>query len=100
LVNGAQTVRIHGQDIRVRAKIIKIDGLSAHADGNEIIAWLSHFKLAPVRTFITHGEPASADGLRIKIERELNWSCEVPEHLSCYHIEGRQVRRAQAHLKK
>ncbi len=100
LVNGAQTVRIHGQDIRVRAKIIKIDGLSAHADGNEIIAWLSHFKLAPIRTFITHGEPASADGLRIKIERELNWSCEVPEHLSCYHIEGQQVRRAQAHLKK
>ena len=99
LVNGAPTVRIHGQDIRVRAKIIKIDGLSAHADANEIIAWLHHFKLAPTRTFITHGEPASADGLRLKIEQELNWSCEVPEHLSCYHIEGTQVRHVKTHIK-
>lgn len=97
LINGATTVRIHGQDIRVRARIVKIDGLSAHADANEIIAWLSNFKPAPICTFITHGEPASADGLRLKIERELNWSCEVPEHLSCYHIEGKQSAPIKAH---
>lgn len=99
MINGAQVVRIHGQDIRVRASVVKIDGLSAHADGNEIIAWLKHFKLAPIQTFITHGEPAGADGLRLKIERELNWQCEVPEHLSCYHIEHRQVRPIKACLR-
>lgn len=92
MVNGAQVVRIHGQDIQIRANVVKIDGLSAHADCNEIIAWLDHFKPAPIQTFITHGEPAAADGLRIKIERELNWKCEVPEHLSCYHIDSKQVR--------
>ena len=99
LINGAPTVRIHGQDIRVRAKIVKIDGLSAHADANEIIAWCQHFKPAPIRTFITHGEPASADGLRLKIERELKWSCEVPEHLSCYHIEGKRTEPIKEHTK-
>lgn len=91
LVNGASVVRIHGQDIRVRATVVKIDGLSAHADCNELIAWMKAFKLAPVRTFITHGEPAASDALRQKIERELNWACEVPEHLSCYQIEGKKM---------
>jgi metallo-beta-lactamase family protein len=91
MVNGAQFVRIHGQDIRVRAKVVKIDGLSAHADSDEIIAWLKHIKNPPLRTFITHGEAAAADGLRIKIERELNWRCEVPEHLSCYQIEKKHI---------
>jgi metallo-beta-lactamase family protein len=91
MVNGAQFVRIHGQDIRIRAKVVKIDGLSAHADSEEIIAWLKHIKNPPLRSFITHGEPAAADALRIKIERELNWACEVPEHLSCYQIESKKI---------
>jgi metallo-beta-lactamase family protein len=100
MVNGAATVRIHGQDITIRAKIVKIDGLSAHADCNEIINWLHHFKPAPSRTFITHGEPAAADGLRLKIERELKWSCEVPEHLGCYEIAGNQVRSIKPCLRE
>lgn len=91
MVNGAQWVRIHGQDVRIRAKVVKIDGLSAHADSEEILAWLKHIKTPPLRTFITHGEPAAADALRIKIERELNWACEVPEHLSCYQIENKNI---------
>jgi metallo-beta-lactamase family protein len=91
MVNGAPFVRIHGQDVHVRASVVKIDGLSAHADGSDIITWLKHFKTPPLRTFITHGEPAAADSLRQKIERELGWRCEVPEHLSYYQIEGKHI---------
>ncbi|CAN5782097.1 hypothetical protein BH11PSE12_BH11PSE12_29850 [soil metagenome] len=98
IVNGAQSIRLHGQDVRVRASVVKIDGLSAHADGNEIISWLKHFKSAPKRTFITHGEPASADAMRIKIERILEWDCEVPEHLSSYCIEGNQISAIKVHF--
>jgi metallo-beta-lactamase family protein len=67
---------------------VQIDGLSAHGDYEEILAWLKHLKHAPNCTFITHGEPAAADHLRQKLERDLKWRCEVPEHLSCYQIEG------------
>ncbi|MBI3286118.1 MAG: MBL fold metallo-hydrolase [Burkholderiales bacterium] len=91
MVNGAATVRIHGQDVRIRAKVVQVGGLSAHADYNEILAWLKHMKTPPLRTFITHGEPPAADSLRQKIERELGWHCEVPEHMSCYSIDGQKM---------
>jgi metallo-beta-lactamase family protein len=93
MLSGAQFVRIHGEDIPIRARVLKIDGLSAHADSQEIIAWLKQCKQTPTTTFITHGEPAGADGLRQKIERELHWKCEVPEHLSTYMIGGKKMMR-------
>ena len=80
LASGAPTVRIHGQDVPVRAEVVMIDTLSAHADEGEIMQWLRGFERAPRRTFITHGEPAAADALRQRIERELHWSC----HMPCY----------------
>jgi metallo-beta-lactamase family protein len=81
LAAGAKTIRIHGQDVRVRAEVVQLDDMSSHADRGEIVQWLHGFERAPRRTFITHGEPAAADALRLKIERELRWACEVPYYL-------------------
>ncbi|HEY8049176.1 MAG TPA: MBL fold metallo-hydrolase [Ramlibacter sp.] len=78
---GAQTIRIHGQDVHVRAEVVQLDDMSSHADRGEILEWLRGLDRAPGRTFITHGEPAAADALRQKIERELRWQCEVPFYL-------------------
>lgn len=91
LVNGAETVRIHGQDVRVRAKIVQITDLSAHADYREMLAWLAQLKQMPQKVFVTHGEPAAADALRRRIEHELSWPCTVPEHMSCYYAEGQRL---------
>ncbi|MDE2431164.1 MAG: MBL fold metallo-hydrolase, partial [Burkholderiales bacterium] len=100
MVNGASTVRIHGQDIRIRAKVSQIGGLSAHADYEEMLSWLKHIKHAPAFTFVTHGEPAAADSLRQKIERELKWKSEVPEHLSVYEIDGKKVTCLQQKIRE
>lgn len=81
LVGGASTVRIHGEDIPVRAEVSSLDSLSAHADAGEIIDWLRGFKSPPRQTFITHGEPSAADAMRQRIERELHWPCHVPYYL-------------------
>ncbi len=81
IAGGAATVRIHGQDVPVRAQVAMLDTLSAHADGAEIVQWLRGFHAAPRRTFITHGEPAAADAMRQRIERELHWSCHLPYYL-------------------
>ena len=54
--------------------------LSAHADADEIMAWLRISARRPSMTFITHGEPAAADALRHRIEEELGWACTVPEY--------------------
>jgi metallo-beta-lactamase family protein len=80
MVAGARTVRIHGQDVPVRAEVAVLDQLSAHADAEEIIGWMRGFGRPPRRVFITHGEPAASDALRQRIERDLGWVCTVPEH--------------------
>ncbi|GLU33761.1 MBL fold metallo-hydrolase [Trinickia caryophylli] len=77
----ATSVKIHGEYVPVRAAIESVPALSAHADYNEVLSWLSGFEAAPRRTFVTHGEPAAADALRRRIAETLHWPCEVPTYL-------------------
>jgi metallo-beta-lactamase family protein len=81
MVSGAEEVKIHGSYIPVRAEIVALGNLSAHADADEIMAWLKGFEKPPRRTFVTHGEPPAADALRLRIQDELGWDVHVPEHL-------------------
>jgi metallo-beta-lactamase family protein len=80
LVSGAESIRIHGDDVPVRAEIANLNMLSAHADADELLRWLRGFTAPPRQTFITHGEPGPAEALRQRIEAELGWSCVVPQH--------------------
>lgn len=80
LKDGAHAVRIHGQDVTVRARIASLESMSAHADATEILRWLSHFKQPPALTCLVHGEPGPMDVLRARIERELGWTVRTPEH--------------------
>jgi metallo-beta-lactamase family protein len=78
LVAGATAIKMHGQYVPVRAEIANLQMLSAHADADEIMAWLRNFEAPPRLTFVTHGEPSAADALRHRIEEELGWACRVP----------------------
>lgn len=80
MVAGADTVKIHGELVPVRAQVLEIDNLSAHADSNEMLSWLAHFKMPPKKLFITHGEPEAAEALRARISQDLGWPCQVPEY--------------------
>ena len=86
MVAGAPTVKIHGQQVAVRAQVEQISNLSAHADYSEILRWMAGFKKAPRKTFITHGEPDAADAMRKHIETELGWACEVPHYLQSVEL--------------
>ena len=81
MVAGANAIKIHGDYVPVRAEVIQIENLSAHADANEILGWLSNFQAPPKKIFITHGEADAADALRVRIEERLKWTCCVPEYL-------------------
>ena len=87
IVGGATSVRIHGQDVPIRAEVASLDNLSAHADAMEIVQWMRGFSTVPQQTFITHGEPVAADAMRQRIERELRWSCRVPEYLESVSLD-------------
>ena len=80
LASGATEVKIHGEYVPVRAEVVKMDSMSAHADYSEILEWLRSFKRAPKRTFVTHGEPAAADEMRRRIEETFGWAVRVPEY--------------------
>lgn len=80
LVAGAKEVKIHGGWHAVRAEVLNMGMLSAHADADEIMRWLSGFEQPPLRTFIVHGEPDASDTLRQRIEEKLGWNVHIPEH--------------------
>lgn len=80
MVAGAETIKIFGEYVPVRAKVANLEMLSAHADADEILRWLKTAARPPRMTFVTHGEPAASDALRHRIEEELGWNCVVPEH--------------------
>jgi metallo-beta-lactamase family protein len=56
LVDGAETVAIHGQEIRVRAQIHQLQGMAAHADRDELLRWCQALPGRPERIFLNHGE--------------------------------------------
>jgi metallo-beta-lactamase family protein len=80
LVDGAKEIKIHGQIIRVAARIEKIDSMSAHADRSEILRWLATFPGPPTRLCLVHGEPGPMDALKSTIEQRLGWPVHTPEH--------------------
>lgn len=80
IVNGEKEIKIQGQMISVRAQVESLGNLSAHADYNEILGWLNHFRKPPKKIFITHGEPDSSNSLKTKIEQRFGWNCIVPEY--------------------
>lgn len=82
LVAGEPTVRLFGEDVPVRARVSHLEGYSGHADANGLMQWLRGSGHAPEQTFVIHGERASSDALRSRIQSELRWAhVRVPEHM-------------------
>lgn len=81
MINGKTDIKIFGQSIPVKAEIQVLSNMSAHADYEEILQWLSNFNHHPRKVFITHGEPEAAHALKEKIEEQYKWPCEVPTYL-------------------
>lgn len=79
LVEGAETVRMFGEDIEVNAKIHTLGGFSAHGDQRDLRYWLRSFGHFPKTVFMTHGDKEIAIGFATNIRTELRLNVEVPE---------------------
>ncbi|MGG7037097.1 MAG: MBL fold metallo-hydrolase RNA specificity domain-containing protein, partial [Flavobacterium sp.] len=78
LLDGATEIKIYGRYYPVLAKILEIEGLSAHADQKGLLNWLSDLGTKPQKVFLVHGENQPADELRIKIQETYGFDCVVP----------------------
>lgn len=88
LLEGEPEIKIHGEMIPVRARIERIDSLSAHADQGEILRWLRTFRQPPRRTFVVHGEPHASRSLARKIESEMGWEVTIPSLGETFSLDG------------
>jgi metallo-beta-lactamase family protein len=81
LLAGQTQIKIHGDWLTVRAEVCALDGLSGHADRQDLLDWILALPRAPRHVYLMHGEPASADSLRQALAERRPWPCSVPEYL-------------------
>ncbi|MBM9579407.1 MBL fold metallo-hydrolase [Leptospira sp. 201903070] len=87
LQEGNHEVKIYGKFYKVKAEVRLVEGLSSHADQEEIIDWLNNLENKPTETFIVHGEKGASDALRVKLSDLLNWNCTVPNLFDIKELE-------------
>lgn len=80
IVDGARSVRIHGQRRTVRARIEQILGFSAHADREDLLRWLSRLASEPRHIFVTHGEEKAAEHFATYLEEKTGYATSVPAY--------------------
>ncbi len=87
LQSGAKTLRIFGRDVPVRAAVVELSALSAHADRSELLRWLEPLD-APRKTFLTHGEQSSSAAFAETLHQQRGWNTLVPEMGQRVELDG------------
>lgn len=78
LLEGVRQLKMHGQYVPIHAEVIEVEGLSVHADADELIGWLGSAAEAPGVVYVVHGEPHASSTLAQRIRNELGWMAVVP----------------------
>ncbi|MFZ2241177.1 MAG: MBL fold metallo-hydrolase [Gordonia amarae] len=86
IASGARYVKIHGEWVPINAEVANLRMLSAHADADELLRWVSGFETPPRHTFVVHGEPQAADTLRTRLDRELGRPATVPRQNQLFEL--------------
>jgi metallo-beta-lactamase family protein len=73
-------VRIQGKKRDIRAKIVRINGFSAHADSKELLDWLGELERPPRGVFVVHGEKDSAKAFGKLVKEKTGWPTTVPAY--------------------
>jgi metallo-beta-lactamase family protein len=87
LEEGATEVRLFGETVPVKAKIRKMEGMSAHADRKELVRWLSLIKPPPRTLFVIHGEAAAAGAFGRYVTDKLGWKTHLPTYKEIVNLD-------------
>ena len=78
ILDGAESVRLFGEEIEVRAHICELPGVSGHADNKGLMAWAGAFEKKPDMVFVTHGEDKVTELFRDRLINELGYHAYAP----------------------
>ncbi len=90
LLAGAKEVKVQGKRVPVRAEVLQLENVSAHADQDELVGWASRLPRDPAKVYLNHGEPAASDALRDRLKQELGWDVAIPRMGDSFDGGGRQ----------
>jgi metallo-beta-lactamase family protein len=76
----AESVKIYGDEVPIRAQVAALEQFSDHADPPELLQWLHTFKKQPANTYLVHGEPDAASQLRGLMQKELGWNVQIAQY--------------------
>ena len=79
LIEKAHEIKFYGKYYPVKAAIYHIESLSAHADQQELLDWLSNIRNIPENVFLIHGEPTALDAFRVIINDLYGWPISIPQ---------------------
>ncbi|RUO38494.1 MBL fold metallo-hydrolase [Aliidiomarina shirensis] len=87
MLQGVQHIKVHGEWLPVKAKICSLDGLSAHADYQELADWLSLSKLADTTNIqLVHGEPDTLETFRDFLLENTKFDVDIPDYMSILRV--------------
>ena len=96
LLDGAEKVKLFGNDYEVRAKVAQMDGMSGHADKAGLLAWICAFEEKPRQVFIVHGDDEAADAFAACLSEEYGYQAMAPYSGTKYDLlAGRFIRIAK-----
>ena len=85
ILDGAQRVRLFGEEIAVRARIVRFHGLSSHADRDGLVRWINAFSPRPKQVFVVHGEARAAENYTLTL-KELGFDAHAPNYEEVYDL--------------
>ena len=78
ILEGADSVKLFGEEIEVRAEICRLSGISGHADNKGLLRWVQSFSPKPKRVFIVHGESSVCDLFAMRLRDEFGLRATAP----------------------
>lgn len=91
LIDGAEAVKLFGENIAVAARIESLKGISGHADMNGLLAWLKGFETDVSHVFVVHGEDEVTDEFAQTIRDTFGWEALAPYSGGCVDLATNEV---------
>lgn len=85
IVEGAETVKLFGEPIEVKAEISRLAGISGHADHDGLLTWVNAFSPKPQKVFVVHGDDAVCNAFRDELST-LGFDATAPYSGTCYDL--------------